>query len=70
VHADFGNWTEDVTKGKSSNFREAGNLVIRLKRMVAAGELAKGAEVFVFTDNMVAERTYFRGSSKTRSCIN
>jgi hypothetical protein len=64
VHADFGNWTEDVTKGESSNFCEAGNLVIRLKRMVAAGELAKGAEVFVFTDNMVVERTYFRGSSK------
>jgi hypothetical protein len=28
VHADFRNWTEDVTKGESSNFREAGNLVI------------------------------------------
>jgi hypothetical protein len=35
VHADFGNWTEDVIKGESSNFREAGNLVIRLKRMIA-----------------------------------
>jgi len=64
VHADFGNWTEEVTEGESSNFREAGNLVIRLKRMVQSGELAKGSEVFVFTDNMVAESTYFRGSSK------
>jgi hypothetical protein len=63
VHADFGNWSKAVTEGESSNFREAGNLVIRLKRMVASGELAKGSEVWVFTDNMVAERTYFRGSS-------
>jgi hypothetical protein len=64
VHADFGNWMKEVTTGESSNFREAGNLVIRLKRMLTSGELKKGAEVFVFTDNMVAERTYFRGSSK------
>jgi hypothetical protein len=55
---------EDVTKGESSKFREAGNLVIRLKRMVASGELEKGAEVLVFTDNAVAESTYFKGSSK------
>jgi hypothetical protein len=64
VHADFGNWMEDVTKGESSNFWEAGNLAIQLKRMVASGELEKGAEVFVFTDNAVAESTYFEGSSK------
>jgi hypothetical protein len=64
VHADFGNWMEDVTKGESSNFWEAGNLVIRLKRMVASGKLERGAEVLVSTDNAVAERTNFKGSSK------
>jgi hypothetical protein len=32
--------------------------------MIASGELEKGAEVFVFTDNAVAESTYFKGSSK------
>jgi hypothetical protein len=33
VHADFGNWMEDITKREYSNFWEAGNLVIQLKRM-------------------------------------
>jgi hypothetical protein len=28
VHADFGEWMEDVTNNESLNFREAGNLVI------------------------------------------
>jgi hypothetical protein len=55
---------EDVTDNESSNFREAANLVIRLKRMLKSGELKKGTEVFVFTDNQVAESTYFRGSAK------
>jgi hypothetical protein len=64
VHADFGKWMEDVTDNESSNFREAANLVIRLKRMLKSGELKKGTEVFVFTDNQVAESTYFRGSAK------
>jgi hypothetical protein len=55
---------EDVTNNESSNFREAGNLVIRLKRMLKAGEIEEGTEVIVFTDNQVAESTYFQGSAK------
>ena len=64
VHANFGKWMEDVTDRESSNFREAANLVIRLKRMLKDGALTEGMEVFVFTDNQVAESTYFKGSSK------
>jgi hypothetical protein len=68
VHADFGKWMEDVTNNvtnnESSNFREAGNLIIRLKRMLKTGEIEEGTEVFVFTDNQVAESTYFWGSAK------
>ena len=28
IDAEFGRWTKDVTKHKSSNFREAANLVV------------------------------------------
>jgi hypothetical protein len=64
VHVDFGKWMEDVTNNESSNFREAGNLVIQLKRMLKAGKIEEGTEVFVFTDNQVAASTYFWGSAK------
>jgi hypothetical protein len=48
AHAGFRNWMEDVTKGKSSNFWEAGSLVIRLKQMVASGELERGADIRLY----------------------
>ena len=33
--------------------------------MVRCGQIKKGSEVFIFTDNAVMERTYIRGSSKS-----
>ena len=66
VDTEFGRWTEDVTNDKSSNFREGANLVIRLKRMVECGKVSRGTEVFICTDNKVAEATYFKGSAKSR----
>jgi hypothetical protein len=62
--ADYGTWDDGVTTDdKSSNFREAGNLIIRTKALIREGKLKKGSELLVFTDNSVAERTYYKGSS-------
>ena len=43
----------------SSNLRELKNLVDTLLKMEAEGRL-KGAEIFVFTDNLTAERTFLK----------
>ena len=66
VKAEYGTWTTKVTNEYSSNFRETANLVLRLKSSLASGEITKGSEVFIFTDNSVAERTMYRGSSKSK----
>ena len=55
---------------KSSNLREARNLVVRIMRMVATGQIPKGPEIFVFTDNRVMESTYIRGLSKSSKLDN
>jgi hypothetical protein len=60
--ADYGTWHDRVTTDESSNFREAGNLIIWTKALIREGKLEKGSELFVFTDNSVAERTYYKGS--------
>ena len=65
IDTEFGRWTGAVTEEKSSNFREAANLVIRLRRLIDADEISRGTEVFICTDNAVAESTYFKGSSKS-----
>ena len=41
------------------------NLVMALERACDGG-LLDGLEVFMFTDNLVAERAYFRGTASTR----
>ena len=65
VKAHHGNWSLYVTLNASSNFREAANLAIQLKAMVTTGDLKKGSEVWVFTDNKTEEKTYYKGSSKS-----
>ena len=52
---------------KSSNFRELANLVLLLKTGLADGTIPEGSEAFIFTDNFVAECTYHRGNSKSRT---
>ena len=66
VIAEYGIWTETVTRESSSNFRETANLVTRLRNSLKSGEIKRGSEVFVFTDNSCAERTMYRGSSKSK----
>ena len=52
-----------MTAETSLNYKETTKLVFHLKRMIASGQIKRGSEIFLFTDNEVAERTYFRGSS-------
>ena len=59
-----GMWTKEYAE-ESSNFREAENLVIRLEKEVREGDM-QGREVFLFTDNLVFESTYYKGYSQSR----
>jgi hypothetical protein len=43
--ADYGTWHDSVTTDESSNFREAGNLIIRTKALIREGKLKEGSEL-------------------------
>lgn len=62
--ATFGGWTLDLS-GASSNEREAYNLLLSAESAIERGDLKRGMELFVFTDNMVSERCYHTGRSKS-----
>ena len=61
-----GTWVWTFGQEKSSNWRELKNLVEAIRDLAEEGKL-EGCEVFLFTDNSVAERAYFRGTSTSRS---
>jgi hypothetical protein len=61
-----GAWDELVRK-KSSNFREAYNLVLGIEKMAKEEKLKPGTELFVFTDNSTSERAFDKGTSKSRT---
>jgi len=50
----------------SSNVRELLNLVIKIEELAKRGEHHEGSELFVFTDNFVAEQAFHNGSSKSK----
>ena len=56
-----GDWAS-LHAEQTSNWKEAGNLVARVKKGVEDGVL-QGAELFLFTDNMVFEGTYYKAGS-------
>ena len=60
----FGTWGSDNI-GKSSNYRELKNLVETIEIMHRKEEL-DGVELFIFTDNSVAERAFYKGSSSSK----
>ena len=64
--AEHGVWTEYMAN-QSSNHRELGNFVLFLERAVRNGTIPRGCEIFLFTDNFVSERAYFRGTASTKS---
>ena len=57
-------WCSDISE-QSSNYREFLNLVMGLEVEHREGRL-DGVEIFLFTDNMVAEGAYSKGSAKTK----
>ena len=59
-----GIWGADVD-GESSNYRELRNLVDSLEKLAALGEV-EDSELFLFTDNTVAEAAFYRGTSSNR----
>ena len=66
----FGLWGRD-TQGESSNFRELANLVDSLyDRATTDKTKLKGLEVFLFTDNIVAEGAFYKGTSSSKKLFN
>jgi hypothetical protein len=61
----YGIWDQRAA-GKSSNWREFYNQVLGIERGLEEGTLPRGTEIFMFTDNFVTERAYFRGTSKSK----
>jgi len=67
----LGVWGKDVG-GESSNFRELSNLVDALYDRCSNenGTPTKGSEVFLFTDNAVAEGAFYKGTSSSKKLFN
>lgn len=64
VYYQFGQW--DIrSKGKSSNWREAQNLLDGLE-MAAKDYALGGLEIFIFTDNSAAEGAFWKGTSPSK----
>jgi len=66
----LGVWGKDIG-GESSNFRELANLVDALRYRAQDNKASvKGLEVFMFTDNAVAEGAFYKGSSSSKKLFN
>jgi hypothetical protein len=63
---EYGQWTQEVTETKSSNWRELNNLVETLERVVKEYNL-EGSEIFIFTDNTTAEAAFWKGTSRSKT---
>ena len=61
----YGQWVSSIFEA-SSNYRELRNLVEALEKHVREGKLAD-CEVFLLTDNLVAENAFCKGSSSSRT---
>lgn len=61
IYDEYGEWNSCICE-KSSNYRELRNLVNAVKRMCSEG-LMTDVELYLFTDNYVAERAYYNGGS-------
>jgi len=65
LHYRSGQWSEQI-ENESSNYRELRNLIEALEEAAIGGDL-QGCEIFMFTDNDVAEKAFFNGTSSSRS---
>ena len=66
ITASFGAWDKRLMR-ESSNFKEAYNLVLLLEHQLSQGEIERGSEIFVFTDNSTAERAFNKGASTSKT---
>jgi hypothetical protein len=64
LHYMHGQWNYDNSK-ESSNFRELANLIHVISDASSKGLLHQ-SELFVFTDNSVAESAFFKGTSSSK----
>jgi hypothetical protein len=60
IDTEYGRGDDDLAR--SLNWRELTNLVETLKLEAMEGRL-RGSEIFVFTDNLMAEAAFFKGTS-------
>ena len=68
---EHGIWTCDITEEQHSNYKEIHNLVEAVENwVIIEGEGCRNTVMFLFTDNTVAERGYFKGNSWNRSLFN
>ena len=65
THNRVGFWVESIREGKRSNWKELRNCVGAVEEGVLGGTM-RGCEVFLFTDNSVAERAYYKGTSSDK----
>ena len=61
VHSEFGQWASEL-EDKHSNYKELRNLVNAVEKAYRKG-LLKDCELFLFTDNFVAECGYYNSGS-------
>jgi hypothetical protein len=66
IHFEYGQWCSEITEERPSNWRELNNLVEALERVVLEHDM-RGSEIFIFTDNSVAEAAFWKGSSKSKA---
>ena len=64
IHGRFGLWGKDE-EDKSSNYRELRNLVEMVEEEAREGYL-KDSELWLFTDNSMAESCFFKGGSTSK----
>ena len=65
LHFRYGDWSTKEGE-ESSNYHELNDLVVSMKNLYEKG-LLKDCEVFIFIDNLVADCSYYKGSSSSRA---
>jgi hypothetical protein len=67
-YSEYGTWNKEI-ESKHSNYKELRNLVNAIKNAYQGG-LLKDAEIFLFTDNFVAECAFYNGGSNVNKELN
>jgi hypothetical protein len=68
TYSEYGTWNSGL-EGKHSNYKELRNLVNSVTNAYSAG-LLNNSELFLFTDNFVAECAFYNGGSNVNKDLN